>query len=99
MMEIADSVPEILKLIAAGGVPVNVAVDIAIQAHQQHPCEYSLYVVVLACRPTLEDEQRQLDYLAGLPDRLWQAVPNCVAYQAEVLACIRRSIAWRSICV
>ena len=99
MMEIADTIPEILKRVAAGSVPVNVAVDLAIQAHQQQPCEYTLYVVALACRPTIADEQRQLDYLAGLPDRAWQAVPNWLTYQTEVLACIRRSIAWRSICV
>ena len=99
MMEIADTIPEILKRVAAGGVPVNVDVDLAIKAHQQLPCEYTLYVVVLACRPTLAEEQRQLDYLISLPDKAWEAVPNWQVYQPEVLAVIRRSIAWRSVCV
>jgi len=99
-MEIAKTVSEVLAGCAAGFVPVNVAVDVAIEAHQRGPSANTLYVVILACEPTVADTQRQLDYLAGLPDRAWVAAgQDWEARRAETLAGIRRSIAWRSICV
>lgn len=95
-MEIANTVPEVLDGCAAGFVPVNVAVDIAIEAHRQAPSANTLYAVILACQPTVADTRRQLDYLAGLPERAWEAGEK---HREATLAAIRRSIAWRSICV
>jgi hypothetical protein len=93
-MNIPEAVFEVLDGCAAGFVPVNVAVDIAIEAHRQAPSANTLYVVILACQPTVTDTQQQLDYLAGLPDRAWEAGGK---HQEATLAAIRRSIAWRSI--
>ena len=95
-MNIAKTVPEVLDGCTAGFVPVNVAVDVAIEAHRQTPSANTLYVVILARQPTVADTQRQLDYLAGLPDGAWEAGEK---HREATLAAIRRSIAWRSICV
>ncbi len=61
MMEIASTVSEILDLCAAGVVPVNVEVELAIKAHQQLPSANTLFAVVLARQPDVADAQRQLD--------------------------------------
>jgi hypothetical protein len=92
MMKIANSVPEILA---------GCAVDfvLAIEAHRLHPCRNTLYVVILARRPKVSDAQRQLDYLVALPDKAWEDVPGWEEHREETLACIRRSIAWRTNCV
>ena len=98
-MKIAETVSEVLDGCAAGFVPVNVAVDIAIEAHQQAPSPNTLRVIVLARQPTVADTQRQLDYLAGLPEKAWEAAGQDWEDRREAtLAAIRRSIAWRSIC-
>ena len=91
---------DVLDGCAAGFVPVNVAIDMAIEAHQRAPCANTLFAVVLASQPTTADAQRQLDYLAGLPQREWQVTgPDPEGRREATLAAIRRSIAWRSICV
>ncbi len=97
-MNIAETVPEVLERCAAGSVPVNVDIGIAISAHQQDPSPLTLRVVILAREPTLADTQRQLDYLAGLPDNAWEIVQDWKECREATLAAIRRSIAWRSIC-
>ncbi len=97
-MNIAETVPEILDRCAVGVVPVNVEIGVAIEAHQQSPSANTLHVVVLACQPAVADAQWQLDYLTSLPDSAWEAVPDWESYRAATLDCIRRSIAWRSVC-
>ena len=94
-MNIPETVPEVLDGCAAGFVPVNVAIGIAIEAHRRAPSANTLYVVILACQPTVTDTQQQLDYRVGLPVRAWEAGEK---RQEATLAAIRRSIAWRSIC-
>lgn len=97
-MEIASTVPEVLAGCAVGFVPVNVDLDLAIEAHRRHPSANTLYVVILARQPTMADSQRQLDYLVGLPDAAWHDVPHWEEHREVTIAAIRRSIAWRSIC-
>ena len=54
MMEIASTIPEVLDRCAAGFVPVNVEIGVAIEAHRQSPSANTLYAVVLACQPAVE---------------------------------------------
>jgi hypothetical protein len=48
-MKIANTIPEVLEGCAAGFVPVNVDVALAISAHQQSPSANTLCAIVLAC--------------------------------------------------
>lgn len=81
-------------------VPVNCDVEAAIKASLKafdpwdHRIAYhALRAVILAATPTLEASQRQIDYLDSLPDIAWWGFPK--GAQADTVAAIRRSIAWR----
>ncbi|QDM27878.1 hypothetical protein FNL56_18395 [Tardiphaga sp. vice304] len=90
----------VIELCAAGLVPVNVLPGVAIAVHRQMATPFTLRAVLLACTPTVEDSRTQLDYLADLPDAAWCSIgPEWQNYREASLASMRRSIAWRTVCV
>ncbi|MCA6102781.1 hypothetical protein [Bradyrhizobium australafricanum] len=97
-MKAAQTVPEIVQCCARGMVPVNVDVAAAISAHRHAQTANTLYAVILASQPAVTDCQRQLDYLVDLPDKAWRDVPDWEQHRERTMACLRRSIAWMSIC-
>ncbi|QDM27498.1 hypothetical protein FNL56_16255 [Tardiphaga sp. vice304] len=85
-----------------GFIPVNVLPDVAIAAHRQLATPFTLRAVILACTPTVDDSRALLDYLANLPDGAWRSLGMPIPYQdfrESTLAALRRSIAWRTVCV
>jgi hypothetical protein len=83
------------------GVPVNVRMDVAINAHclaslggDRQVTTYALRTVILARTPDISDLQRQIDYLAGLPREAWDVLASDKDMRSLTLDAIRRSIAW-----
>lgn len=79
------------------GVPVNVSMGVAIEAHRladRSVCGYALRTVILARTPEVTDLQCQIDYLAGLPGDAWDALECDQDMRSLTLDAIRRQIAW-----
>ncbi|MBS0530016.1 MAG: hypothetical protein JSS22_11590 [Proteobacteria bacterium] len=83
------------------GIPVNVRMDVAINAHclanlagDRQVTAYALRTVILARTPDVSDLQSQIDYLAGLPREAWDVLDFNGDARTATLDAIRRSIAW-----
>ena len=68
-MEIAKTVAEVVD----GCASASISPSTLPLRRTGRPSANTLYAVILACQPTVADTRRQLDYLAGLPDRTWEA--------------------------
>lgn len=84
------------------GVPPNVAVPVAVEAHcmatlagDRQVMAYTLRAVIFARTPDLSDLQSQIDYLAGLPREAWDVLDSGDDTRGLTLDAIRRQIAWR----
>jgi hypothetical protein len=73
-MDVAD----ILTMCAAGGIPVNTRVGVAIEAHRKAFGEdktiasMAVRAVILARTPDVQDYRDQLEYLTALPLTAWE---------------------------
>jgi hypothetical protein len=79
------------------GVPVNVRMDVAIEAHRSAPaalCGFALRTIIVARTPEVADLQCQIDYLASLPREAWDSLKCDQDVRSLTLEAIRRHIAW-----
>jgi hypothetical protein len=81
-------------------VPAKTRVWAAIKAHKiarQGLAKFAIRAVLLARTPTVEDEQQQIEYLAGLPVDAWPPTKNETAEHVRnlTLGGMRSNLAFR----
>lgn len=94
----AQTKEQILNWCGYGVIPVNANMTAAIAAHRRAQSFATLQAIITAAAPETADRQKQLDYLAGLPDAAWRYREDWPAYRERTIEAVRRSIAWGSIC-
>jgi hypothetical protein len=96
MTSIASTVEQVHRVCTAGAVPVNVALPVAIEAHQLWPTVMTLRTIIMARVSGPTEDRQKLDCLADLPEAAWG---DLVHHRERTLNALRRSIAWNSICI